>query len=64
MNFDDKITIGFVGYTNVGKSSIMNVLFGQKSKNGYFAGKTKYFQTLYLNDNIIICDCQFWYFQH
>lgn len=55
---DDKFTIGTVGYPNVGKSSIINVLCGIK-KVGVAAmpGKTKHFQTLVIDPKIMLCDC-------
>eukprot|EP00743_Colponemidia_sp_Colp-15_P005976 GILK01006423.1.p1 GENE.GILK01006423.1~~GILK01006423.1.p1 ORF type:complete len:688 (+),score=164.79 GILK01006423.1:104-2167(+) len=55
---DKKVTIGMVGYPNVGKSSIINVL-AQEKKVGVAAqpGKTKHFQTLHIDENIVLCDC-------
>ncbi|ETO07194.1 GTPase [Reticulomyxa filosa] len=52
------IVVGMVGYPNVGKSSIINVLWGAK-KVGVAAtpGKTKHFQTLILSEDITLCDC-------
>ena len=43
-NFDNKLNVGTVGYPNVGKSSLINVLCGEK-KVGVAAmpGKTKHF---------------------
>lgn len=53
-------TVGFVGYPNVGKSSVINVLMRSK-KVGVAAmpGKTKHYQTLFLPDNKGLClmDC-------
>jgi large subunit GTPase 1 len=55
---EKKLTVGMVGYPNVGKSSIINVLCGQK-KVGVAAmpGKTKHFQTLVIDPTIMLCDC-------
>ena len=61
-NFDNRLMVGTVGYPNVGKSSLINVLCGRK-RVGVDArpGKTKHFQTLNLesNDGRTIClvDC-------
>ena len=47
-----------VGYPNVGKSSVINVLFGRKKVGvGSMPGKTKHFQTLFLQDDLMLCDC-------
>ncbi|EDR24511.1 hypothetical protein, conserved [Entamoeba dispar SAW760] len=50
--------IGFCGFPNVGKSSTINSLIGIK-KVGVTStpGKTKHFQTLILNDELMLCDC-------
>lgn len=42
--FDDRLMIGFVGYPNVGKSSVINVIC-QKKRVGVanMPGKTKHF---------------------
>jgi large subunit GTPase 1 len=52
------VTIGMVGYPNVGKSSVINVLC-KKKLVGVAAqpGKTKHFQTLLLEKDLMICDC-------
>lgn len=47
-----------VGYPNVGKSSVINVLCGMKKVAvGARPGKTKHFQTIFLGSDIILCDC-------
>ena len=54
---------GFIGYRNIGKSSMINVLIGRKKvAMGALPGKTKKLQTLYLDDQrdenaVILCDC-------
>lgn len=52
------VTVGFVGYPNVGKSSTINALVGQK-RTGVTStpGKTKHFQTLIISDELTLCDC-------
>ncbi|KAF7805759.1 GTPase LSG1-2 [Senna tora] len=52
------VVVGFVGYPNVGKSSTINALVGQK-RTGVTStpGKTKHFQTLIINDRLTLCDC-------
>jgi len=55
---NDGIVVGMIGYPNVGKSSIINVLWGSKKVGvGATPGKTKHFQTLILSDEITLCDC-------
>ena len=64
--YDNRIQYGMVGFPNVGKSSVINVLVGS-SKNihgvvrvGVAAqpGKTKHFQTLLLDrSDMMLCDC-------
>jgi large subunit GTPase 1 len=62
-----KVEFGMVGFPNVGKSSVLNVLVGA-SKNNHsvnrvgvaaMPGKTKHFQTLKVPDHthITLCDC-------
>lgn len=47
-----------VGYPNVGKSSLINVLCGKKMVGvDCKPGKTKNFQTIYLTKEILLCDC-------
>ncbi|XP_050307029.1 large subunit GTPase 1 homolog [Anthonomus grandis grandis] len=51
-------TIGLVGYPNVGKSSTINCLMSAKKVSvSATPGKTKHFQTLFLDKEILLCDC-------
>jgi large subunit GTPase 1 len=53
-----RLSVGLVGYPNVGKSSTINSLLGEKKVSvSSTPGKTKHFQTIHLSDNIILCDC-------
>lgn len=60
-SFDDKLMVGTVGYPNVGKSSLINVLCGRKRVGvAAMPGKTKHFQTLNLefgNRSVCLVDC-------
>ena len=52
------LTIGMVGFPNVGKSSLINSLC-EKKKVGVDSkpGKTKNYQTIILDPSITLCDC-------
>ena len=53
-----KLTVGLVGYPNVGKSSTINSLLGEKKVSvSSTPGKTKHFQTIHLSSSIVLCDC-------
>ena len=55
---ESSITVGMVGYPNVGKSSTINALYGEKKVAvAATPGKTKHFQTLIINDRLCLCDC-------
>lgn len=53
-----KLVVGLVGYPNVGKSSTINSLLGEKKVSvSATPGKTKHFQTIHLSEDILLCDC-------
>lgn len=53
-----RVTVGMVGFPNVGKSSVINALLGTKKVSASSTpGKTKHIQTIHLNDEIELCDC-------
>ncbi|KAL3942437.1 MAG: hypothetical protein SGBAC_003360 [Bacillariaceae sp.] len=63
----NRLPFGMVGFPNVGKSSVINVMMGNaKHAHGVtrvgvaaMPGKTKHFQTLLLpdRDDVLLCDC-------
>eukprot|EP00058_Branchiostoma_floridae_P015771 XP_002601259.1 hypothetical protein BRAFLDRAFT_95036 [Branchiostoma floridae] len=51
-------TVGLVGYPNVGKSSTINALLKcKKVPVSATPGRTKHFQTLYVDETLLLCDC-------
>ncbi|KAI0639638.1 P-loop containing nucleoside triphosphate hydrolase protein [Trametes polyzona] len=53
-----KLVVGLVGYPNVGKSSTINALIGEKKVSvSSTPGKTKHFQTIHLSSSLVLCDC-------
>lgn len=57
---NDKLTktIGMVGYPNVGKSSTINtILEAKKVAVSATPGRTKHFQTFYIENDLVLCDC-------
>ncbi|KIH42987.1 hypothetical protein ANCDUO_27021, partial [Ancylostoma duodenale] len=53
-----KISVGFIGYPNVGKSSIVNTLRKKKvCKTAPIAGETKVWQYVMLMRRIYMIDC-------
>lgn len=55
---DGQITVGLVGYPNVGKSSTINtILMNKKVSVSATPGHTKHFQTLFVDSGLCLCDC-------
>ncbi|OCH94716.1 P-loop containing nucleoside triphosphate hydrolase protein [Obba rivulosa] len=57
-NHPTRLVVGLVGYPNVGKSSTINALIGEKKVSvSSTPGKTKHFQTILLSPTLVLCDC-------
>ncbi|XP_055481146.1 large subunit GTPase 1 homolog [Psammomys obesus] len=55
---DGQLTVGLVGYPNVGKSSTINTIMGNKKVSvSATPGHTKHFQTLFVEPGLCLCDC-------
>lgn len=62
---DRRAVVGMLGFPNVGKSSLINVLLGVSATShgavrvavGATPGKTKHLQTVVLSDALLLCDC-------
>uniref|UniRef100_A0A670ZU06 Large subunit GTPase 1 homolog n=1 Tax=Pseudonaja textilis TaxID=8673 RepID=A0A670ZU06_PSETE len=55
---EGELTVGLVGYPNVGKSSTINTLLGKKKVSvSTTPGRTKHFQTLFVEPSLCLCDC-------
>uniref|UniRef100_A0A0N4VTY3 60S ribosomal protein L27 n=2 Tax=Haemonchus TaxID=6288 RepID=A0A0N4VTY3_HAEPC len=52
------VVVGMVGYPNVGKSSTINRIAGSKKVSvSATPGKTRHFQTVHIDEQLVLCDC-------
>lgn len=52
------LTVGTIGFPNVGKSSVLNALMGRKVVSvSRTPGHTKHFQTIFLTEKVRLVDC-------
>ncbi|KAK6061010.1 ribosomal L27e protein [Cooperia oncophora] len=52
------VVVGMVGYPNVGKSSTINrIAGGKKVSVSATPGKTRHFQTVHIDSQLVLCDC-------
>ncbi|KAF9245794.1 P-loop containing nucleoside triphosphate hydrolase protein [Melanogaster broomeanus] len=57
-NEPEFLTIGLIGQPNVGKSSLLNAVFGMtRVRASRTPGKTKHFQTLFWTSDVRLVDC-------
>jgi hypothetical protein len=53
-----RVVVGLVGEPNVGKSSTLNALLGShRVAVSSHPGRTKHYQTHYVCDRLVLCDC-------